>query len=104
MQVELDQSRKANESHIRAIKQSESEINAKDIRLNRTLEDLEKLKVGFAVKEATMKERVEAGKRTAENLFADNKRLQKQKSELINGFKKQLQLIEVLKHQKVFKK
>jgi uncharacterized membrane-anchored protein YhcB (DUF1043 family) len=40
-------------------------------------------------------------RRRFEELVANNKRLEKQKAELISGFKKQLKLIDVLKKQKV---
>lgn len=40
-------------------------------------------------------------RRRFEELVASNKRLEKQKAELISGFKKQLKLIDVLKKQKV---
>ena len=40
-------------------------------------------------------------KRKVDQLLADNKRLEKQKNELMAGFKKQLKLIDILKRQKV---
>ena len=65
------------------------------------MDETEKLKAIMSQKEAEFKDKLEAGKRTAEDLFAENKRLQKQKAELLTGFKKQCQLIEILKRQKV---
>lgn len=40
-------------------------------------------------------------KKKVDQLVAENRRLEKQKSELMTGFKKQLKLIDILKRQKV---
>ena len=44
---------------------------------------------------------VHGEKKRVDQLLADNKRLEKQKNELMTGFKKQLKLIDILKRQKV---
>ena len=43
----------------------------------------------------------EADKQRLEQLLSQNKRLEKQKSELMAGFRKQMKLIDILKRQKV---
>lgn len=45
-------------------------------------------------------EKADAGK-INERLLQENKKLEKQRNELLQGFKKQLKLIEILKRQKV---
>jgi len=48
-----------------------------------------------------VQENADHDKKQVEQLLAANKTLERQKNELINGFKKQLRLIDVLKRQKV---
>ncbi|KAJ3308622.1 Golgin sub A member 2 [Boothiomyces sp. JEL0838] len=85
----------------RQTKSTEQDVHAKDIKLNRLMDEIERLKNGMSMMEADFKEKIQVGKQTAEDLFCDNKRLQKQKADLILGLKKQNQLIEVLKRQKM---
>ncbi|KAJ3311279.1 hypothetical protein HDU76_003166 [Blyttiomyces sp. JEL0837] len=82
-------------------KDSESDGNTKEIRLNRALEEVEKYKQMMAKAAADSKDKMEAMKKTNEKLFNDYKKIQKQKSELLTIFKKQNQLIDVLKRQKL---
>jgi len=48
-----------------------------------------------------VQERSDHEKKQMDELLAANKTLERQKTELMNGFKKQLRLIDVLKRQKV---
>lgn len=75
------------------------ESQAKDIRYNRLNQELEKLKQQLYKNESDYKDKLEAVKNTSSELFLENKKLNKQKMDLLNGFKKQNQLVEVLKRQ-----
>lgn len=80
---------------------SETDANTRDIKLNRALEEVDKLKSLLAKRDGEAKDKLEVAKRTADALFAENKALQRQKQELLAAFKKQSQLIAVLKRQKM---
>jgi methyl-accepting chemotaxis protein len=99
--IEIAKLKKELESFTRSSKQVDQEVQQKDLRLNRALEEIEKLKQQLSVKDLQYKETLEQCKRDTNELFAENKRLQKQKQDLLSGFRKQNQLIEILKRQKV---
>jgi hypothetical protein len=82
-------------------RESETDGTSKELRLNRALEELEKLKGQHSRTIGESKEKIESLQKNTDRLFQDNKKLQKQKLELLAVFKKQNQLIDVLKRQKI---
>ena len=72
---------------------------AKDVRLNRALEEVEKYKRLLSDARGKEGEGTEQVRRQLDAALAEKKRLAKQKAELLAGFKKQMRLIDVLKRQ-----
>ncbi|KAJ3143843.1 Golgin sub A member 2 [Irineochytrium annulatum] len=101
LEVEVTTLKKELEGVNKAQKQTENDGNSKDLRLNRALEDLEKSKASLAKFHAESKDKLDSLKKNSERLLQDNKKLVKQKGELIAVFKKQNQLIDILKRQKL---
>eukprot|EP00842_Homolaphlyctis_polyrhiza_P000155 jgi/Hompol1/113/HPOL_002443-RA len=99
-EIELQQTKKQLDDTQRQSKQFDGDINSRDLRLNRALEEIEKLKTILSKKDGDSKDKLDVAKRAADGLFAENKKLQRQKAELLAAFKKQAQLITVLKRQK----
>ncbi|KFW06623.1 Testis-expressed sequence 9 protein, partial [Eurypyga helias] len=85
----------------RVQKQAATSQSATEVRLNRALEEAERYKVELNKLKQSNKDVANHELRTIEELKAENKKLQKQKEELMTGFKKQLKLIDILKRQKV---
>jgi hypothetical protein len=71
------------------------------MRLNRSLEELEKLRTVMHNRVRDDKELRDLTRKKDDEVAVAMKRLEKQKSELLFGFKKQMQLIDNLKKQKV---
>ncbi|KAM4630431.1 testis-expressed protein 9 [Polymixia lowei] len=85
----------------RAKKQAAGNQSTMEVRLNRALEEVERLKAQLNKTKQTSKDKINEEHQNKENLLAENKMLKKQKAELILGFKKQLKLIDILKRQKM---
>ncbi|XP_021934496.1 testis-expressed protein 9 isoform X2 [Zootermopsis nevadensis] len=75
-------------------------LKANEMRLNRSLEELEKLRTIVHSHERDDKELRDLARKKEDEVAVVMKRLEKQKSELLLGFKKQMQLIDNLKKQK----
>ena len=69
--------------------------------MNRAVEELDKSKSQQQQQQQILKDQLDAANQTCQELFQQTKRLQKQKAELLAGFKKQCQLVEILKRQKI---
>ncbi len=70
-------------------------------RLNRALEELQSSKKLLAQSQTKKDELVSATTQESNKLRMEVKRLEKQKQDLMTGFKKQMQLIDNLKRQKI---
>lgn len=93
--------RKENDTMKKDLKKSQLEQGQLEVKLNRQVEEIDKLKVELSKQLLGKKDTSEQEKSKIEHLTAENKRLQKQKQELIQAFRKQMKLIDVLKRQKM---
>ncbi|KAH0619759.1 hypothetical protein JD844_014016 [Phrynosoma platyrhinos] len=84
----------------RAQKQASASQSSMEVRLNRALEESERCKIELNKLRQSSKDVANQEHKKFEELKTDNKRLAKQKEELMAAFKKQLKLIDILKRQK----
>uniref|UniRef100_T1J3T3 Testis-expressed sequence 9 protein n=1 Tax=Strigamia maritima TaxID=126957 RepID=T1J3T3_STRMM len=89
------------ESANRVQKQSATNHNSVEIRLNKAMEIIEKNKALMEKMEQKNREMALKEQKKMEEVVVDNKKLLKQKNDLLTGFKKQMMLIDVLKRQKI---
>jgi hypothetical protein len=101
LQQEVALLKKDLETAERLAKASASDLKSKDVHLKRATESISKLKAQLADFESSSRQG-ERGK--SDELKASEARvraLEKQKAELVDGFRKQMRLIDILKRQKV---
>ncbi|KAE9034082.1 hypothetical protein PR003_g8779 [Phytophthora rubi] len=84
----------------RAEKLASQQSRSKDIRLNRALEEIEKVKAQLQDEKKNHGEQM-VTKAEYDQVVRDNKKLDKQKGELLAAFKKQMKLIDLLKRQRI---
>uniref|UniRef100_A0A7S0SZ95 Testis-expressed sequence 9 protein n=1 Tax=Mantoniella antarctica TaxID=81844 RepID=A0A7S0SZ95_9CHLO len=93
--------RRESERASRGAKSGEQEMKARDVRLNRALEEVERYRHQLEAARDASKGGDAGARQEAERLAGENKRLERQKTELVAAFKKQMKLIDVLKKQKI---
>ncbi|XP_043994343.1 testis-expressed protein 9-like isoform X2 [Gambusia affinis] len=101
LQLQVSALSKEVETLTRSQKQAALVHSTVEVRLNRAVEEVEKLKSQLAKTKQINKDKISEEQQSKENLLAENQTLKKQKTELIAGFKKQLKLIDILKRQKM---
>ncbi|XP_017259616.1 testis-expressed protein 9 isoform X2 [Kryptolebias marmoratus] len=101
LQLQVSALQKETENMNRSQKQAAALHGTVEVRLNRALEEVERLKSQLDKTKQMNKDKRSEEHQSKENLLAENKMLKKQKAELIVGFKKQLRLIDILKRQKM---
>ncbi|XP_018523586.1 testis-expressed protein 9 isoform X2 [Lates calcarifer] len=101
LQLQVSGLHKEIENLNRSNKQAAAVHSTVEVRLNRALEEVERLKTQLNKMKQMNKDKISEEHQSKENLLAENKMLRKQKAELIMGFKKQLKLIDILKRQKM---
>ncbi|XP_030434099.1 testis-expressed protein 9 [Gopherus evgoodei] len=101
LQQQLTAVEKELENLKRIQKQASTSQSATEVRLNRALEEAERYKMELNKLKQSNKDIANQEHKKFEELKIANKRLEKQKGELMTGFKKQLKLIDILKRQKM---
>ncbi|XP_069480991.1 testis-expressed protein 9 [Ambystoma mexicanum] len=101
LQQQLAAVEKELENMKRMQKQAVTSQGATEVRLNRALEETERYKMELNKLKQSSKDTATHEHRRIEDLRVENKKLEKQKTELMIGFKKQLKLIDILKRQKM---
>ena len=82
-------------------RREDQEAKGKEARLNRLAEEVERYKAQLRETKNQGGEDTEKSRREVDRLAQENKRLERQKNELVAAFKKQLKLIDILKRQKL---
>ncbi|XP_037308265.2 testis-expressed protein 9 isoform X1 [Pungitius pungitius] len=101
LQLQVSALDKEIENLTRSHKQAASVHGTVEVRLNRALEEVERLKTQLNKMKQMNKDKISEEHHSKEHLLAENKMLKKQKTELVVGFKKQQKLIDILKRQKM---
>ncbi|XP_057624251.1 testis-expressed protein 9 [Chionomys nivalis] len=101
LQQQLSAIERELENKRRLQKQAATSQSATEVRLNRALEEAEKYKVELNKLRQSNKDIANEDHQKIEVLKSENKKLERQKGELLIGFKKQLKLIDILKRQKM---
>eukprot|EP00794_Sanderia_malayensis_P012911 gene12911-14242_t len=98
---QIAQFKKEIDAFKREKRQNSANTNALEVRLNRALEETEKNRSALQKARESSKDVSDQERKRIDQIVAENKKLERQKNELMNAFKKQMKLIDILKRQKM---
>ncbi|PRP73397.1 hypothetical protein PROFUN_09627 [Planoprotostelium fungivorum] len=101
LQQQLQQGHREMDTIAKEKKHAENDRAQREGRLNRALEDVEKFKEALRLAKNAETNANITLKQTVEKLATENKKLERQKADLLSAFQKQLKLIDILKRQKL---
>ena len=101
LEAETATARKEADAQEKARKQLEAEKRGRDVRLNRALEEADRLRAQLKDQKEAVVGGSDALKGECARLEAEVKKLARQKTEILNAFKKQMKLVDILKRQKM---
>jgi chromosome segregation ATPase len=101
LEAQLQQSEAKLNKYERDSKKTTQDVGVKDVRLNRVIEELERYKL--MLKDTKDKEsgKSEEMREELDKVLEENRKLERQRNELLQAFKKQMKLIDILKKQKM---
>lgn len=101
LHASLDSTKAELDAALREAKSRGTDTSARDVRLQRALEEIARLKEAAKRRDERRGEDEGARRKELDALRGEVRKLERQKQELLTAFRKQLRLIDVLKRQKV---
>ena len=88
MEKALQETNKELEAGERDKKKTNQDVSTKDAKLNRAMEEIEKMKIQLKEAKANELNKNEGIKRDMDRVMEENRKLERQKNELLQAFKK----------------
>ena len=99
-QREIHEMRRQLDSFSKKVREQDQQINIKDSKVNRLIEDCERYRTSLRGYKHQQDNKEQGEQKELTKLLNENRKLERQRNELTSAFKKQLQLIDVLKRQR----